>query len=189
MLCVDGAMDSNSVDTHSFLIDVGRQVENITGILFYKGRNASGRLALLLGECKTRMDQFITKHPLQIEKKLYIATLTIALKKCLESSVRLKSFPPNELFDVVEQSFRDFFESGLVLPRGPTPPDPVNPRGIHDAPGPYSPGEGGEDQATGPVNARASTDTRSGRGVSQDQYTILHNLHRRLSALEQLMGV
>ena len=180
-------MAREGVDTVSFLSDVDQQVEDITGILFFESRNSSERLKRLLEECRNRMYKFIESHHLGIEKKLYVAELTIALKQSLERSIRERSFPPNKLFDVVEQSFHDLFESRLILPRGQPPSNPVNPMDHGDAPGPYFPRE--HNQATGPANAPDSSDPVSGGGISQDQYTILHNLHKRLSALEQRMGV
>ena len=119
MLCVDGAMASKGVDTHSFLNDVDQQVEDISGSLFFNSRNAPEQLELLLKKCKERMVEFIKHRPVGMKEEMYTNKLTFALRDSIQESVQRRAGTPNAYFNVVETSFRTLFGYELKLPRGP----------------------------------------------------------------------
>ena len=144
-----------------------------------------------LTKCRDEMDTYITHFHGNMDKTFFRNKLIFALRDEIRARVYRSNVLPNAQFDVAEKKFRELFNYDLALLRGRLP-DLVEYRHHEEAGGPYNRYyENDHYHGDGPIPDNASDPTlppgAGGSGLHYE-FTILENLHRRLSALEQRNG-
>lgn len=165
-----------------FFDHVKRQLDDIVGMLTNSRANPRksdiSRFEGYFDDLKREMDSFVESHRGSVAKSMYTNALIALLKNEIIRQVQSKVVPYRSLFGVAEAKFRELFGYDLNLPR--TQPQPQD----------QGPSWTQHDRPTGPGSHR-DLPPMGGGGLSEseNQYIILRNLHSRLSALEQRMGV
>ena len=187
---------SDVVRIERFYFDSIRDIlRDLVGAIDSRFPRRSERIIELLERCKTEMDRIVeedsaTANQGESKKNFVRNSLTIKLRDAIIEYVAVRNNPRTVLFNTTEDTFFRLFKMRLALRVGPLVPQvreweanvargPPIPIDVSDVPG-QTPGPG--TWAYDPSGVpRGGTETEF-----SDMYTVLNNLHMRLSALESI---
>ena len=172
---------------HLYLDRIGNTLDSLVITIHFGFRRRTERVIELLETCKSEMDTIIANR-LENEENFVRNSLIICLRDAIVYAIERRDSNRNELFTIAEQTFYKLFKFNLNLPVRPLPQhqgpldrhengplDRHDPSATRHAPGPGT-------RAYDPSGVPSG-----GTGTEfSDMYTVLNNLHMRLSALESI---
>lgn len=174
------------IQSDQFLRMIDSRLITITVLLdarIASGMDRAGSISANFRLCSEALSNFTRQHRGEIPESVYYNTLVLAVRRRLFVLLQAKAIYSaviggQDLFTHTENAFQTFFHQHLTIPRQPPAPQ------SHDRP-----------RVKGPSDSESSNSLSDGGPEddesdlsSQWRFTILENLHKRLSALECRMG-